>query len=99
LNEDGTQLRTDIVDPRDFAFGYGRRICPGRHFAEESLWMVFTVLLSNFKISTPVDNEGRKTKPDLTPDYQFIINSPKPFECNFVPRSTATEELLRSASL
>ena len=25
LSEGETQLRTDIVDPRDFAFGYGRR--------------------------------------------------------------------------
>lgn len=42
-----------------FAFGFGRRICPGRHFAELSLWAAMVSILSTVRITKAKDSEGR----------------------------------------
>jgi cytochrome P450 len=47
LNSDGT-LRDDPV--LISTFGFGKRLCPGRHFAESTLFIVVASLLSVFKI-------------------------------------------------
>ncbi|KAI9441764.1 cytochrome P450 [Lactarius indigo] len=46
LNQDGT-LRDDPVLMS--AFGYGKRICPGRHFADATLFIVVASVLSGFQ--------------------------------------------------
>lgn len=35
-----------------------RRICPGRHFAELSLWAAMVVILSTIRITTVKDSKG-----------------------------------------
>ncbi|GJF00667.1 cytochrome P450 [Phanerochaete sordida] len=44
LDGDG-KLRKDVPDPVQ-AFGYGRRVCPGRYFAMDVLWLAVASLLS-----------------------------------------------------
>ena len=39
------------VDPYDFVFGFGRRVCPGRHLADSSLFLMFASMLATFNIS------------------------------------------------
>ncbi|KAF8840012.1 cytochrome P450 [Paxillus ammoniavirescens] len=46
LDSDGT-LNQDTVS---YVFGFGRRICPGRHFADASLWSAIASVLAVFKI-------------------------------------------------
>ena len=53
------RLDPDVRDSGTTAFGYGRRICPGRHFAVSSLFMVVSTVLHTLSISAPVDEEGR----------------------------------------
>jgi cytochrome P450 len=55
LDKDGN-LREDSVIPS--AFGYGRRICPGRHLAEITFFMVAASLFSVFKIERGEDASG-----------------------------------------
>ena len=55
LNSDGT-LTDDTVDA---VWGFGRRICPGRHLAEASLWSSMACLLAVFKFSKARDENGR----------------------------------------
>ncbi|KAI0739567.1 cytochrome P450 98A3 [Daedaleopsis nitida] len=45
-------------DPGEFVFGFGRRVCPGRHFAESLLFVICASLVWAFDISAPVDEEG-----------------------------------------
>ncbi|KAL0954892.1 hypothetical protein HGRIS_003825 [Hohenbuehelia grisea] len=45
------KINPDMKDPRTYCFGFGRRICPGRHFAENSLWSIVTGILSVFTIT------------------------------------------------
>lgn len=35
-----------LVDPRDYVFGSGRRICPGRLLADSSVWLTIAKSLS-----------------------------------------------------
>ena len=55
LNQDGT-LRDDPVLLS--AFGYGKRICPGRHFADATLFIVVASVLSVFSVRRPDPESG-----------------------------------------
>ena len=39
------ELDPDVRDPSVAAFGFGRRICPGRYMAYESLWFSIASLV------------------------------------------------------
>jgi len=47
LNPDGSLLDDPILTS---SFGYGKRICPGRHFADATLFMIVVSVLSVFNI-------------------------------------------------
>lgn len=55
LNDDGS-LKPNEVE--HIAFGFGRRMCPGRHFADTSVWLVIAKVLAVFKILRPLDEHG-----------------------------------------
>lgn len=38
------------LDPREFIFGYGRRICPGKDLAFQALWILATSVLWAFDL-------------------------------------------------
>lgn len=55
------------VDPRvpaavDYAFGFGRRVCPGRWMAHAFVWVVVASVLSAFRIEKVV-RDGRVIEP------------------------------------
>ncbi|KAF9456701.1 cytochrome P450 [Collybia nuda] len=75
------------------AFGFGRRICPGRHLADASLWIVMVSVLATLDISKVVDDKGR----EITPEVVFtsgITSHPYPFRCSIQPRSDASRVLI-----
>ena len=57
LTPDG-QLDPGAPDPTNAAFGFGRRICPGRFFALESLWISIGYILFTVQIEKTVDEFG-----------------------------------------
>ncbi|KAI0336743.1 CyP450 monooxygenase [Cubamyces sp. BRFM 1775] len=61
LAKDGS-LDPQVLDPSEYAFGYGRRICPGRHFAQSSLFLIVASVLHTFSISAPLDENGAPKK-------------------------------------
>ncbi|KAI0644111.1 cytochrome P450 [Trametes meyenii] len=77
------------TDPADWAFGFARRKCPGKHMGENSLFIFISTLLSMFDI-TPPDN-GR-TIAEFTQD---LVSYPKPFNCKITPRSAAKGAQIR----
>ncbi|KZT36775.1 cytochrome P450 [Sistotremastrum suecicum HHB10207 ss-3] len=84
----------NIVNPEDYIFGFGRRLCPGRNLALTSLWISMATVLALFDISPIEDADGHPT----TPQVEFsngVISCPKPFKCKFTPRSLQHEMLLR----
>lgn len=44
-------------------FGFGRRICVGRHLALASVWIVLATLISTVDISKAVDSNGEEIEP------------------------------------
>ncbi|KAG6837602.1 hypothetical protein H0H93_006123 [Arthromyces matolae] len=48
-------------------FGFGRRICPGRHLADDSLWIAIATSLATVKFLKPLDDHGNEITPDATP--------------------------------
>lgn len=62
LRVDGS-WNPDARDP-SVAFGFGRRICPGRFIARETLWIAIASILSSFTISAARDENGKELIPD-----------------------------------
>ncbi|KAI0704552.1 cytochrome P450 [Earliella scabrosa] len=71
------------VDPASWAFGFGKRICPGKHLAENSLFILISTILAVFDIAPPASGE-------LKPGFAAgLVSYPLPFECSIKPRSAA----------
>ncbi|KAI0427503.1 cytochrome P450 [Xylaria sp. FL1042] len=81
-------------DPRGFAFGYGRRTCPGKLLADASIWLNIACILAAFDITKPKSEEGEAIEPDVgfTPG---IISHAMPFRATIRPRSNDHEALIR----
>jgi cytochrome P450 len=52
-------------DPRVFAFGFGRRRCPGVHLVESSVWLMLATMLAMLDIEKPRDKDGKIIEPDV----------------------------------
>lgn len=52
-----------ILDPRQFVFGFGRRICPGTELAMQSMWIGMASILWAFEIK-PVGEIDPKLRVD-----------------------------------
>jgi cytochrome P450 len=52
-------------DPRVFAFGFGRRRCPGAYLVESSVWLMLATMLAMLVIEKPRDEDGRDMEPDV----------------------------------
>jgi cytochrome P450 len=70
------------VDPRvpaavDYAFGFGRRVCPGRWMAHAFVWVVVASVLSSFRIEKVV-RDGRVIEPTgaFSPGILACVFSP-----------------------
>jgi len=93
LTKDG-QLK-DRHTANHFAFGYGRRICPGRWFAENALWTAMATILSVLRLDHAKGLNGKKI--EIKPEFSAgIAVRPKPFPCSFESVNPAREEQLRA---
>lgn len=48
----------------DVAFGYGRRICPGRFMGRATDWLAIASILAAFDISPALDERGKEIIPE-----------------------------------
>ena len=65
-------LNPDVLDPRNAAFGFGRRICPGIDMGYESMWIIFASVLAVFKIEKARDEHGNVITPSEAYTGDFI---------------------------
>jgi hypothetical protein len=83
-------LSGDPAERDHFAFGAGRRICPGMHVADCTLFIGIARLLWAYNILPPVeigtDGKERPVMPDRFDLTPFIVMAPRPFGARFVPR-------------
>ncbi|KAF8553251.1 cytochrome P450 [Imleria badia] len=72
------QLRNDV---ECYPFGFGRRVCPGMHFANRSISITLALVLWSFQIV-----ERSKAPINTTPDRDNVVAHLADFEVKFVPR-------------
>ncbi|KAF7980002.1 hypothetical protein HWV62_40100 [Athelia sp. TMB] len=92
LTKEGN-LDPSVRDP-EAAFGYGRRICPGRHMARESIWLTVGSILACFKIENSVDVHGNVIEPSGK-YLSGLLRQPEPFSCSIKPRSKEIVNIIR----
>jgi len=79
-------------------FGRGRRICPGRDFAFDTLWIGIACLLWAFHFDKAIGEDGKEMSLDPCDYYDFFISvQPAPYRVKLVPRRDGLEEALQSA--
>jgi hypothetical protein len=80
--------RKDVRNPRDFTFGFGRRVCMGIHVAEQSLFVTAATVLHTLKIERARDAKGREIIPDVDVSGG-VLSHPKPFDYAITMRENA----------
>ncbi|KAK2735942.1 hypothetical protein FQN55_001906 [Onygenales sp. PD_40] len=76
------------------AFGYGRRICAGRFFAESSLYLHISQSLAVFNITKAVGKDGKEIEVNVKPK-PGVLTYPTEFDCRVEPRSEKHVQLVR----
>ena len=83
-------------DPRDFIFGFGRRVCPGRYVADNAVFVTIAQSLAVFDISKPVDQAGNVIEP-VVEFEPGTASHPVPYTADIRPRSEKHEALIRKS--
>ncbi|KAH9938481.1 cytochrome P450 [Fomitopsis serialis] len=82
-------------DPRSYAYGFGRRICPGMYLADATVFLAVAMSLTVFDIRKPIVGGV-----EVQPNMEFtsgVISHPPPFKCSIKQRSAKAEALILSA--
>ncbi|KAJ7621360.1 cytochrome P450 [Roridomyces roridus] len=97
LTENGTKPGVDGSDLRhSFAFGVGRRICPGIHLATNSININTMNLIWAFQFSPETDESGNPIPPDTSAYLRGVISAPGPFKCTITPRSKERADIIEN---
>ncbi|KAI0659605.1 CyP450 monooxygenase [Cubamyces menziesii] len=95
LTADG-KPKSDILDPASVAFGFGRRICPGRHFATDALFINIASLLHVFDIQHALDAHGDPFPVEAKMTTNAFLSYLEDFKFSIRPRSPSAEALIRA---
>jgi len=86
-----------VPDPREFAFGFGRRICPGQAFAETVIWITMATLLATINMRPALDENGKEIQ--LKESFAgTMVADPLPFPYRLEPRSAHMKSLLEAST-
>lgn len=89
--------QTPDPDPRRFVFGFGRRVCPGQHIANNGAFTMCAAFMSVFNITAgeetkrEVEKHGKELWRMFTP---YGPCEPKPYVCRIEPRDEAARLIL-----
>lgn len=81
-------------DPSEIAFGYGRRSCAGRYFADNSVFITVAMMLAVFRFGKARDGERREVDVKLEA-VAGMVNRPKAYGWRVEVRSERCAEILR----
>ncbi|KAF8662701.1 hypothetical protein AX16_001143 [Volvariella volvacea WC 439] len=79
-----------------FLFGFGRRICPGIHIAQQSLFIVIARILWAFDVVPVKDTTGKPIVPSPDEFVPGLVRTPKPFGYDLVPRRAGIPALIHA---
>ncbi|OTB02535.1 hypothetical protein M426DRAFT_62206 [Hypoxylon sp. CI-4A] len=89
-------VNPDVSKRDQFAFGAGRRICPGIHVADRSLFLGISRLLWAFDFKRPLDSNGKEIVPDPSKITQGFLTAPVPFQAVIAPRDAKRADIIRN---
>ncbi|THH07084.1 hypothetical protein EW145_g3633 [Phellinidium pouzarii] len=93
MPSDGKRTPLDVYKTQ---FGFGRRTCPGKHFAANSIFIDIASILAAFNIEMASDENGAQIIPVV--DYvEGFVRHPKPFKCKITPRSDKITSTIKQA--
>jgi len=97
LNKDGTFQDDPALA---LAFGVGKRICPGRHLVDATLFIVASSVLSVFNVTKARDESDHEIPVNVSMSVQSgIVVHPEKFECAITPRDKLAEDLISANAL
>ncbi|KAI6117223.1 cytochrome P450 [Pisolithus croceorrhizus] len=84
LTPDG-QLSPGARQNNSIFYGFGKRVCPGRFFADHSLWVATAVMMSTLEFGQAKDSFGKYI--EVEPVFpNGLISCPAPFPCSVTSR-------------
>ncbi|KZV63197.1 cytochrome P450 [Peniophora sp. CONT] len=81
----------------EVAFGFGRRICPGKVLAMNSVWLIAASVLSMFNIGPAKDVDGEDV-PVAETCLSGVVSFPGPYRCAITPRSRKAWETIMATA-
>ncbi|KAF8298243.1 cytochrome P450 [Clavulina sp. PMI_390] len=84
-------------DPREYAFGFGRRACPGQAFADATVWITMTTLLALVDMRNCLDEAGNIIPLKENFNGTVLHNLP-PFPYTLEPRSSFAKGWLETGN-
>ncbi|EMD35352.1 hypothetical protein CERSUDRAFT_157065 [Gelatoporia subvermispora B] len=93
-------LKDGQLDPRtndlvEAAFGFGRRLCPGKHFGQATLFINIASILHVFDVAPSTNASGEVVYPEIKLT-SGLSTYPTDFQCAIRPRTQLAEQLIAS---
>ncbi|KAF2475793.1 putative cytochrome P450 [Lindgomyces ingoldianus] len=95
LNSADSAACSDVSQRDHFGFGSGRRVCPGTHVADRSMYLAMSRMLWAFDIKPKKDSEGNVKMPKQDVFVEGFLAMPVQFEAEITPRSEKRAEIVR----
>lgn len=84
-------------DPRNFVFGFGRRICPGKLLADASIWLTIAKSLAALDMKRGIQGKGEVgNTPLFAPG---VLSRPIPFHVRVEPRTPGHAALVHEVEI
>ncbi|KZT40308.1 cytochrome P450 [Sistotremastrum suecicum HHB10207 ss-3] len=87
--------KADELTEGHWAFGFGRRICPGRYMGAKSVWIGIVQLIWAFNIGPDYDKDGNPIPIDVDAVTSGINIEPLEFGMRLTPRSERHANCIR----
>ncbi|KAJ7305648.1 cytochrome P450 [Mycena albidolilacea] len=85
----------DTKDESHHTYGFGRRICVGRHVSNNSMLIEIACLLWSFNIRPGKNKDGNIVLPDPTDSIdEGLVVRPAAFPCSITPRNAEVESVI-----
>ncbi|KAI3615364.1 cytochrome p450 [Moniliophthora roreri] len=98
LNDDGTHKPPplDTKNEGHYSYGFGRRICPGRHLASNAL-LTLAIVLWAMHLEPGKDAQGRNEALSTDDEAAGILSRPPPYKISSKPRFAESPLILKLA--
>ncbi|EJF57353.1 cytochrome P450 [Dichomitus squalens LYAD-421 SS1] len=95
----GGKMDPEARDPLKFQFGFGRRICPGMPFSQDSLFLAIASVLHAYNIRPPASVNDSSDLIRLGPKMPSggALSYPDPFGCSITPRSELAASIIQQS--